>query len=132
MEIFNVGPLELLFIILLAFVVLGPQGSVKAARQAGAWVYRVVHSPFWASMMKTSQEIRDIPRQIVREAGIEESLREIRQQQAQMKVDLDRGLWPANDHPVGTEQDDAQTEAAQREAQDHAVSADIDPPDSMA
>ncbi len=77
MEIFNVGPLEFLFILLLAFIVLGPEGSLKTARQAGRLVYRIVRSPLWAYLLKTSEEVRDLPRQIVREAGMEESLKDL-------------------------------------------------------
>lgn len=78
MEIFNVGPLELLLILLIALIVFGPQDMVKYAQQMARWINKIVRSPIWKSFMDTSQEIRTLPTKIMREANLEESLEEIR------------------------------------------------------
>ena len=78
MQIFNVGALEFLLIFILALVLLGPDRMVETARGLGKWVYRLVRSPFWTSVMDTSRELRDLPTKIVREAGLEESIKEIK------------------------------------------------------
>jgi sec-independent protein translocase protein TatB len=78
MEFLGIGPLEFLLIIVIAVIVLGPKGMVKAAREIGLLIRKVVKSPLWRDVMDTSREIRDIPQKIVREAGIEEDLQELR------------------------------------------------------
>jgi sec-independent protein translocase protein TatB len=78
MELLGIGPLELLLIIVIAVIVLGPQGIVKSAREAGKFVRKIVRSPLWRDVMDTSREIRDIPQKIIREAGIEQDLEELK------------------------------------------------------
>ena len=77
MQILNVGPLEFLFILILALVILGPERMIETARAMGKWFYRFTRSSFWASVVDTSREIRELPTKIVREAGLEESIKEI-------------------------------------------------------
>ncbi len=72
MEIFNVGIPELLLILTLMLILLGPEGMVSTARGVAKSVRKFLHSPLWADMMKTQREIRDIPTRLVREAGYDE------------------------------------------------------------
>ena len=51
---------------------------VKAAREAGVFIRKLTHSPIWRDVMDTSREIREIPKKIVREAGIEQDLEDLR------------------------------------------------------
>ena len=78
MQFLGIGPLEFVLIAVIAVIVLGPKGMVKAAREAGKLIRKIVRSPIWRDVMDTSREIRDIPQKIVREAGIEEDLDELR------------------------------------------------------
>ena len=78
MQFLGIGPLEFLLIAIIAVIVLGPKGMVKAAREAGILIRRLVNSPIWRDVMDTSREIRDIPKKIVREAGIEQDLEDLR------------------------------------------------------
>ena len=77
MQIFNIGPLELMLIIILALVILGPEDMVKYSKTAGKWVNKVIHSDTWKSVVNTSREISEIPKKVIQEAGIEEELKEI-------------------------------------------------------
>lgn len=79
MEIFNIGPWELILVLLLALVIFGPEGMVKFARDAAVFIRKVVRSSFWQELISTSEEIREIPKQLVKEAELEENLREINQ-----------------------------------------------------
>jgi len=47
MEILNIGPLELILIIILAVVIFGPEDMVKYSRAAGRWLYKASRSEFW-------------------------------------------------------------------------------------
>jgi sec-independent protein translocase protein TatB len=90
MQFLGIGPLEFLLILVIAVIVLGPQGMVKAAREAGKLIRKIVRSPIWHEVMDTSREIRDIPRKIVREAGIEEDLEELRRSTRGAMSELNR------------------------------------------
>ena len=78
MEFLGIGPLEFLLIVVIALIVLGPQGMVKSAREAGKFIRKIVRSPLWRDVMDTSREIRDLPRKVIHEAGIEEDLKELK------------------------------------------------------
>ena len=72
MEILGVGPLELLFILLIALIVLGPKDMVRAGRTLGRFMRKVVTSPTWHTIQRTSRELKDIPTKLIREAGLED------------------------------------------------------------
>jgi len=78
MNILGIGPLELVFVIIIMILVLGPDQMVTTARKTGAFFRKAVKSPLWHTIMDTSRELRDLPTRIVREAGIEEDLKEIK------------------------------------------------------
>lgn len=78
MQLFGIGPLELFLILVIAIIVLGPKGMVSAARETGKLIHKVTHSPLWREIVATSNEIREMPAKIVREAGIEQDLEELR------------------------------------------------------
>ena len=88
MEIFGVGPLEFILILVLALIILGPEDMVGTARKLGQWVYRFVRSPTWRSIMATSQDLRELPTKIVREAGLEDTIKEIKDTADEVKTDL--------------------------------------------
>jgi Sec-independent protein translocase protein TatA len=69
MELFGIGPLELLFIFIIALVVLGPRDMVKVGRSLGGLLRKTVLSPTWVKMQR---EIRNLPYQMMREAGLQE------------------------------------------------------------
>lgn len=77
MKLLNVGVLELVFIILLAFIVLGPQRAVKAAGDIGRWLRNLFKSPLWQDIVNTSQDLRDIPRKIMDDAEMQRTLEDI-------------------------------------------------------
>lgn len=78
MQIFGVGPLEVVFILIIMVLVLGPKGMVQAAREMGKFISKVVRSPVWRDIVGTSREIRNLPTKIVREAGIEKEVEELK------------------------------------------------------
>ncbi len=86
--IFGIGIPELLLVFVLALILLGPKDMVATARKIGVWVNRLVRSPLWREIINASQQIRDIPTQIVREAGLEESIKEIKDTTQQVRQEL--------------------------------------------
>jgi Sec-independent protein translocase protein TatA len=79
MEVFNIGPWELILIIVLALVVFGPERMVRYSKEAAILIRRIIRSPFWRELVSTSEEIKTIPRQLVKDADLDESMREISQ-----------------------------------------------------
>ena len=78
MQLFGIGPLEFFLILVIAIIVLGPKGMVSAAQEAGKFIRKITRSPLWREIVDTSNEIREIPGKIVREAGIEKDIEELR------------------------------------------------------
>lgn len=72
MEIFGIGPLEFIFILLIALIVLGPNDMIKAGRTIGSLMRKIVTSSEWRTIQQASKEFRYLPNRLMREAGIEE------------------------------------------------------------
>jgi Sec-independent protein translocase protein TatA len=70
MNVFGVGPMELFFIVLLAMIILGPKDMVKFGYQLGQFLRRTIFSPSWVDIQR---KVRQLPNQLMREIGIEES-----------------------------------------------------------
>jgi Sec-independent protein translocase protein TatA len=79
LDILGVGPFEFLLILLLALIILGPREMILTARKTAGAIRKIVRSPFWNQVTETSREIRQLPTQLMREAGIENDLRELNQ-----------------------------------------------------
>ena len=93
MDILGIGPLELVFILLIALIVLGPNDMVKAGRTLGRFLRKLVTSPAWQMVQQTSKDLRYLPNKLMREAGLEEmeELKKIKEQiptQKEMSKDL--------------------------------------------
>lgn len=80
MEILGIGWQELIFIVVIALIVLGPKDMQKAGRSIGRWLNQLVQSDNWKVFQKTSSELRNLPRNLMREANMEmrEAEKEIR------------------------------------------------------
>ena len=71
MEIFGIGASELVFIILIAIIVLGPKDMQKAGRSIGRFLNQLIRSDGWKVFQRTSNELRNLPRNLMREANME-------------------------------------------------------------
>ena len=72
MDIFGIGPTELVFIILIALIVLGPKDMEKTGRTIGRWLRNMTTSEGWRAFRDTSREIRNLPNRLMREANLED------------------------------------------------------------
>jgi hypothetical protein len=72
MDILGIGPLEFLFILLIALIVLGPKDMVKAGKTIGRYLRAIVTHPAWHSVQRTSRDLRNLPNRLIREAGLED------------------------------------------------------------
>ena len=79
MDFLGIGPLELLFIFIIALIIFGPKDIVKAGQTAGKFLRKIVTSAGWQTVQQTSRELRNLPNRLVREAGLDELQDEVNQ-----------------------------------------------------
>jgi Sec-independent protein translocase protein TatA len=77
MEILGIGPMELFFIIILALIVLGPKDMMKAGRTIGKFLRDLTRSDYYRAFVSSSREIRNLPTRLIREANLEEEIKEV-------------------------------------------------------
>jgi sec-independent protein translocase protein TatB len=71
MEILGVGPSELIFILIIALIVLGPKDMQKAGKTIGKWMRDIVTSDGWKIFQQTSRELKTLPNRLMRDANNE-------------------------------------------------------------
>jgi sec-independent protein translocase protein TatB len=72
MDILGIGPTELVFIILIALILLGPKEMQKTGRTIGRWLRNMTTSEGWRAFRDTSREIRNLPNRLMREANLDD------------------------------------------------------------
>ncbi len=90
MELFGIGLPELLFIVVIALIVLGPKDMAAAGRKMGVWLRKLIMSPGWRTFQDTSREIRNLPNKLIRDAGLEELETRSREIKQQLRTALER------------------------------------------
>ena len=77
MNIFGIGPLEIIFVLIIGILVLGPDGMISAGGKMGKFMRSIIHSKWWQNVRKGVSEIQYLPQRLMREAELEE-LNELR------------------------------------------------------
>lgn len=88
MEIFGIGPFEILLVVVLALIVMGPEDMVKNARRLGQGLRKLIRSDFWRDLVGTTQEIRSLPKKLIQETGLEEDVKDIKQTTQQLTAEV--------------------------------------------
>ncbi|MBU0510645.1 MAG: twin-arginine translocase TatA/TatE family subunit [Chloroflexi bacterium] len=116
MEFLGIGPLEVLFVLLIALIVFGPKDIVKAGQTMGQFLRKLVISPGWQAFQQTSRDLRNLPTKLMREAGLDEIQQDLKQispisYQAELTTDIRKHLsqtqeglsaWTTQTHTIGT------------------------------
>lgn len=71
MEFLNLGWMEIALILILAFVILGPNKIVKTGKDLGSWFRKLSKDQLFRDVIETTDEIRRFPRKIFDEAQLE-------------------------------------------------------------
>jgi sec-independent protein translocase protein TatB len=100
MEFLGIGPSELLFIIIIALIVLGPKDMQKAGRTIGKWLRKIITSDGWKVFQQTSREIQTLPNRLMREAALDE----LKDLQKDLKKPLDVNSHPSQPNSSGDPQ----------------------------
>jgi sec-independent protein translocase protein TatB len=77
MDILGIGPMELVFIVIIALIVLGPKDMARAGRTIGKFLRDIVKSDTWRAIKTTTRELEHLPNRMMREAGLEDELKEL-------------------------------------------------------
>ncbi len=97
MNLFGIGPLELLLIFLLIIIIFGPQDLQKTGKALGKTLNKVVKSEEWQAFKRASREIQLLPNKLMREANLEEMAHQLDPRPATVKPDK---TPPAPESPV--------------------------------
>lgn len=84
MNILGIGPLELFFILLLALLIFGPKDLEKTGKSIAQSMLKIVRSDTWKTVSQVSRKIKNLPNEMMREAGMEE----LKQSMAPLAGDL--------------------------------------------
>ncbi len=72
MEFLGIGPEELIFILVILFLILGPKDLVKLGSTLGRTLRTMRESGAWQSINEATRQLRELPQTLAREAGVEE------------------------------------------------------------
>lgn len=103
MEIFNIGPLEFIIIVVLMFIILGPKDMIKTMQSIGRWVRSMTHSQMWREVWGISQEIRELPKKMMDETGLEEAMAEVQKTTREVTDELNAQIKEAKEAATVTE-----------------------------
>jgi Sec-independent protein translocase protein TatA len=72
MEILGIGPLELLLIMLLAVIILGPKDLQKVGKSIGQTLNKLVKSDTWRTVQQASDKVKNLPTELMRDAELDD------------------------------------------------------------
>lgn len=91
----GIGLPELVIVLLIAFVAIGPERGRDVALQAGRALSKLMRSPWWREFNDVTSALRDLPTTLVRMAELEEAQedlqRAMRDIEHETEVDLSFG-----------------------------------------
>ena len=99
MNLFGIGGPELIFLLILIFLLLGPEESVKVARGLGRALRFVYRSTLWRVMVRMRHEFEHLVREEIRRAGIPEDLQQLKDWQRSLVREMEEN--PVLPHPPG-------------------------------
>lgn len=126
MEIFGIGGPELLFILVIALLLIGPRDLGKTGRSVGRFLNQLYRSESWRTLNEASRTLRNLPNRLAREAALDEldqvrkDLVKTSEDLADPAQDIKKGMqaWTSphtGQAPVSTETDSTQSEIPKTE-----------------
>jgi sec-independent protein translocase protein TatB len=87
MEILGIGGPELIFILVIALIVIGPRDLGKTGRSIGRFLNKLYRSESWRTLNEASRTLRTLPNRLAREAALDE-LDQVRKDMSKAGQDL--------------------------------------------
>lgn len=76
MDIFGIGILEIVFVLLISIIILGPEGLVKTAKKLGRGLRSIINSTWWKDFQEGYHEVQNMSGRWLNELDIEETSKE--------------------------------------------------------
>ena len=92
MELFGVGWVELIVVIVIALIILGPSDMANLGRTLGRFMRKVVMSPEWRALLAIGSEVKEMPTKLMREAQFEDLNKEIQAELQGPLKDIDQSI----------------------------------------
>lgn len=132
MDIFGIGPLEIVLILIIALIVMGPNDMAKAGRTIGRTLRNITKSQTWQVIRLFMKEMQTMPNRLMREAQFDDIVKdvskELKQPIAEIKAATSETVNSLSDsawaNPNGI-QEPAASEQEQDEIDQHTIA----PPD---
>ncbi len=74
MPFLNLGWSEITFILIIGFILLGPDRITKTAQDLGEWLGKLKKNATFREVVKTTDEIRNYPRKIMDDVRFEDTI----------------------------------------------------------
>lgn len=84
MEVLGIGLPELVLILVIIFLVLGPKDMASTARRIARTIRALTQSEFWRVTREAWRMAQDIPNELLRETGLEEAQKDLNQMSNQL------------------------------------------------
>jgi Sec-independent protein translocase protein TatA len=88
MKFLGIGPIELIVIIFIAVLVLGPEGILNSSRKIGKTIRDIKTSELWKAVQNSKESITKMSNELVEESGVAE----IKGELADLNAMRDKGL----------------------------------------
>lgn len=74
MPFLNLGWSEVTFVLIIGFILLGPERITKTAKDLGQWLGKLKQNATFREVVKTTDEIRNYPRKIMDDVRFEDTI----------------------------------------------------------
>lgn len=72
MSFLGIGPIELVFLVILLVLIFGPEDLVSAGKKLGRFLNQVKRSDFWSALSDLRKRAKTAGEEIIKETGIDE------------------------------------------------------------
>lgn len=96
MDVFGIGPMEFVYIVLILLVIFGPNDLVKGARSIGSLVNQWRRSDDFQLIKQVAKEVRDLPNRLTEEAALDDAEKLINETKKEVKASV---AAPKHDNP---------------------------------
>lgn len=93
MDFLGIGPLEVIVILLILLLVMGPNDLVKMGKSFGRILRNLRQSDTWKAVQQATRELRSLPDNLARQANIDE----LKSLQKDLQGDLDSSRTKVED-----------------------------------
>lgn len=101
----GIGPLELLFLLILVLVIFRPEDLIATGRKVGKFLNRVKKSDLWNSVQAARKKANEVGQSLVEESGIQDVRQEmnVMPDLDQFRRELDQFGFKPNHHQLSKE-----------------------------